>query len=93
MTRVMKAAEGAVQVQVGEKGAVYKSNRSGAFNVEDSSHVKMMLQGGMFLPSGQPWTSRHYVCQECGFDALIRHCPNCDSETTLVKMMGTEAVE
>jgi hypothetical protein len=90
---MMRGAAGQTEVQIGEHGAVYKSDRAGRFDVQDSHHVDLMKAAGMFVESGQPKTSKHFLCKLCGWDALIRSCPRCNRDDCLVRMMGDEVAE
>ena len=50
----------------------------GSMTVDDVGHAKRMVRDlECFTPSNIPQTARGFVCEDCGFHALIRTCSRC----------------
>lgn len=80
MATVCPPAQGARQMDV--NGRRYTQGRDGKFHGVRDSDVKAMVKGGeCFLPTMQLASgTKGWVCQDCGFVALIEHCGKCGSE-------------
>lgn len=62
---------------VGRTGRTFREGTDGFFKVEDRRDVAEMRAHGFVQAGSTPRTSRVWVC-ECGWEALINHCPRCD---------------
>ena len=78
MSKLVMPSAGAVEMQIGEQGVVYKAT-DGIYSVDDRHHADLMRQAGATPVSNQPKMGRYWLC-ECGWEALIRHCPKCDRD-------------
>lgn len=71
----------------GATGRSYDADPKGFIHVDDKRDVKALQAGGYVVAGTHMATVRTYWrCEPCGWDAVINHCPKCDSDTlTLIE--------
>lgn len=80
MAVVCPPAQGCKQIDV--NGRRYTVARDGKFHGVRDSDVKAMVKGGECFTPLTRTVGRGFVCDDCGFIALIRdHCGRCGGES------------
>ena len=77
MTRLFASDPHAIGVDTDRRR--YNNDRAGFVHVDDNRDIKALKAGGYVVAGQTPRTNRSFVC-ECGFVALINHCPRCERE-------------
>lgn len=57
----------------------YDSDRQGFVHVDNAADERALKSAGYVVAGRTVASKAHYVCPGCGWRALIRHCPKCDS--------------
>ena len=65
-------------------GKTYNTDRKGFINVTDSRDIKALKAGGYVMAGAMPRVSTFFRCKACSWDAMINHCPKCDSNDLLL---------
>lgn len=80
MATVCPPAADCKQIDVG--GRRYTVGKNGLFNNVADHHVSAMREGAeCFTPMARMGTGRGWICDECGFAAVVKPCGRCGSES------------
>lgn len=58
-------------------GRRFRADRKGQVDVPDHLVRTLKRNGELFAPANAPMGVRGFVCEACGFHALIRTCGRC----------------
>lgn len=79
MPRMFASDRACVKAELGT-GRSYTADRRGFIHVENSKDAAMLKAAGYVQAGNTPVVGkRAWVC-ECGWEALINHCPKCDRD-------------
>ena len=81
MAKMYFSTQNCKGVTSGTTGRSYNTDSKGFIHVEDSRDVKALKDGGYVVAGGMPRVQDYFVCDNCKWEAVINHCPKCDSES------------
>ena len=64
-------------------GRSYNTDSKGFIHVDDARDVKALTAGGYVQAGAMPRVSKFFRCEACSWDAIINHCPKCDSDSLI----------
>ena len=79
-TRMFFSSQNCQGATSGTTGRSYNTDSKGFIHVDDSRDVRSLQEGGYVIAGGMPRLRSYFVCDSCGWEAAIKHCPKCDSE-------------
>lgn len=80
-------------VTSGVTGRTYNADSKGFVQVDDSRDVKALQSGGYVIAGGMPRLRKYYLCEACGWEAAISHCPKCDSDELTKVELSSESID
>jgi hypothetical protein len=80
LSRMFASDKGAKWATSDITGKRYNADRrTGLYNVDNPKDVRAMKKVGWVLAGNTPRTDKHWVCDDCNWDAWINSCPKCGS--------------
>ena len=81
MAKMFFSTQNCKGVTSGATGRSYDTDSRGYIHVDDSRDVKALQAGGYVLAGTHMATVKTFFrCESCAWDAVINHCPKCDSD-------------
>ena len=81
MAKMLFSTQNCKGVTSGTTGRSYDTDSKGFVHVDDPRDIKALKAGGYIQAGAMPRVRTYFRCEPCGWDAMINHCPKCESDS------------